>query len=325
MRRGYPLFLTVFLALVAVGCTSTITSGNGLLPEGMEEAEIPNLDVAGYMYLNADPPLALSTSRFGSPDAVEGNVSEALDSRVGLTRATLVVDSTPDNFGGVLGFASESDAQDSWTLLQDRLVEHELWGELSSSGVLLVRGGGLWADSVREALVSENQIAIPDHDPVAWALLTNLPENPPSQPIAAGVLKLDGGLLALFGERADIDLDGVDVAFGFVRVDIVGFGVYAELPLDVPERIDEEFLINSGSGILFVSHSDYAGALVSFMIGVVAGRTDMETVQVGGLNAKYRTLDNLHLIIKNRGSLIYAALAGEMALAEELILSAFDN
>ncbi len=325
MRRRIPILLTVFFVLVAVGCTSSITSGNALLPEGMAEAKIPELDVAGYLYLRAEQPIALSASRFGSDDAAANGSTDSLDSRVQLSQATLVLDSNPDSFGGLLSFDSERDAEYAWTLLNETLIEGELWGELSVKGMAVVHGSGPWADAVRGALTSENQIAIPDNDPTVWALITNLPENPPSRPIAAGVLKLEGGLLGLLGERAGFTLDGVDSAFGFVRANTVGFGIYARQPLDVSEQIDEKFLINSGTGVLFVSHSDYAGALVSFMVGVAAGRTDMELIEIGDINARYRQIGDLHLILKNRGSLIYAAMAGDMDLAESLILSAMSD
>jgi hypothetical protein len=74
--------------------------------------------------------------------------------------------------------------------------------------------------------------------------------------------------------------------------------------------------------VLFVSQSTYPAGLVSFMLSVIASRTDMELIKLGDTNARYKTIDGLHLIIKNKESLVYAAVAGNRGDAERLILSA---
>ena len=48
----------------------------------------------------------------------------------------------------------------------------------------------------------------------------------------------------------------------------------------------------------------------------------MELIEIGNTNARYREIDGLHLVIKNRGSFLYAALSTTKADAVELILSA---
>ena len=60
-------------------------------------------------------------------------------------------------------------------------------------------------------------------------------------------------------------------------------------------------------------------------MSVVAGRTEMEIIDLGNTNARYRLIEDLHLVIKNKGSAMYAALAGTRENAERLIMSALSN
>ena len=62
-----------------------------------------------------------------------------------------------------------------------------------------------------------------------------------------------------------------------------------------------------------------SGAICSI---TASGRAGLELVELGDTNARYRMIDDLHMVVKNRGSLVYAALAGSRSAAEDLILSA---
>ena len=153
-------------------------------------------------------------------------------------------------------------------------------------------------------------------------MVTNLPENPPSPPVAVGVARLDDGLSGALMNTIDLDLSSIDTAFALVRVNTLGFGVYTDAPIEVPESFDREFLESSVYGVLFVSNSDYSGLVVAYMLGVIADRVGMETIEIGSTNARYRTINGTHLVIKNRGTLVFAALAADRQNAVNLILSA---
>ncbi|MCH7746246.1 MAG: hypothetical protein IIC84_09250, partial [Chloroflexi bacterium] len=51
--------LVALLGLAAVGCSSSYAVGNALLPEGMETAQIPNVELTGYLYVNAESTISL--------------------------------------------------------------------------------------------------------------------------------------------------------------------------------------------------------------------------------------------------------------------------
>jgi hypothetical protein len=166
-------------------------------------------------------------------------------------------------------------------------------------------------------------IPLKERDPKAWNLLTNLPKNPPQRPLAAGVLNLDNNLLKLLAVKGNIALEGeIEKAIGLIKVDNFAFGVYTDEPIAVSGAIDQELIKSSNASILFVTHSGYRGALVSFLLSVAAGRMQMETIPLGETNARYRMVGELHLVVKNKGSILFAALAATRERAEGLMLSA---
>lgn len=324
MRLGSLLILLILLAAATVSCSRSIAVGNGLLPEGIEKAQVPVAELGGYVFASSDSPLGLPVAYFRPrEESIADGVSNA--PRLQMNNATIVIGSSPESFAGTLEFASNRDAEMAWTLFQDMIQRRPGWGKLSSPRMFVAVGTGPWLDSVRQALDAGQLALLRDHDPVGWSLITNLPQHPPSRPSAAGVLRLEGGLLESLGKKAGIVLDDTGNAFGFLRVDTLGFGVYTDTPTEVPRRVDLEFLKQSGAGVLFVSRSSYPGFLVSFMLSRVAGRTGMQVIDLGNTNARYRTVDGLHLIIKNKSSLVYAALAAQRSNAERLMLSAISD
>ena len=54
----------------------------------------------------------------------------------------------------------------------------------------------------------------------------------------------------------------------------------------------------------------------------IAGKIGMDTIDLDNTNARHLALEDGHLIIKNKGSLIYATVAGTRTRAEELMLRA---
>ena len=57
-------------------------------------------------------------------------------------------------------------------------------------------------------------------------------------------------------------------------------------------------------------------------MSTIAGRLGMETIDLGSTNARYLATEHAHVVLKNKGSLIYAALADDRHDAEQLMLRA---
>ena len=168
-------------------------------------------------------------------------------------------------------------------------------------------------------------MSLKEHDPEIWTLMTNLPESTDRPPVAVGVLTLDGDLIQELASAEGIRLFGLDTVFGFVKVDSLVFGVYVDALSTVPEVLDHDFLTEADASIFFVSNSGYPGPIVSFLLGTVGGQVGLETIDLGDTEARYRTLDDLHLVVMNRGSLVFAALAGTRAEAERLMMKTVEQ
>ncbi len=319
---GLPFTFLVFL--VSVGCSAAVAPGTALLPEGIGEARIPDVESNGYLYVSSDSPIKLPLGYLDAgqiEDALSGSTPQYLE----MHSTALVIGPSPGSFGGMLEFASDLDAATAWKHFEPKTQQEETWGIQSSPVLSLAHGDASWLTSVREAIESNQTISLSEYDPAAWGSITSLPENPVSRPIAAGVFKLEPELTSALGDRVGISLEGISDIFGLVRVNTLAFGVYVEGPIVVPEKIDHDLMHQSDIGILFVSQSNYPGPLVSFLLSVVAGRTEMEIIDLGNTNARYRLIEDLHLVIKNKGSAMYAALAGTRENAERLIMSALSN
>lgn len=321
MRRTFLPALFFFLSLVLIGCSTVINPGKALLPEGAETAIVPKVDSAGFIYFNSDQPLTLTDEFFRNGDGLLSS-RRSVDLTMSLDASALLIGKTPGDFSGVLSFASEQDADAAWKLYQEHAEDDNIWGKVMSPDLAIAAGDETWIAANKKAFESGDLIAIADIDSQSWNLVTNLPESPPTAPVAIGILVLDPKLIESAGERVGLVTDGIDEAFGLVRVEKIGFALYTDNPLELSSRIDRQYINDSDSSLLLVSHSSYPGPLVSFLLSVIAGRTGMELIEIGNTNARYREIDGLHLVIKNRGSFLYAALATTRADAVEIILSA---
>ncbi len=323
MTRSILSVFFVFLALTGIACSSAVDLGNALLPEGLPEAQVPAVDASGYVFISSNPPLPLSAAYFGQ-QAQPLAAPAPQPSQLAMSRASIVAGPAVEAFGGTLTLASEAEAQLAQQLLQQRTMSQPsaTWSKVTVDQLSVASGTGEWADSLRQALDAGNLLPLEQHNPLAYQLITNLPANPPSPPVGVGFLRLEPGILQALATKAGMDVGEIDSAFGFVRVNTVAIGIYTQKPIEIPATIDQSFLEQSGVGALMVSHSGYPGAIVSFMLSVIADRTSMETIKIGNTNARHRMIEDLHLVLKNKGSFLYAALSGDRAYAERLVLSA---
>lgn len=321
-RSGSGVLLAVSLfALLGVACSSTLSDGKATLPVGIESARLPTNELAGFVYFSADTPIGVATERFVTARVTAvGSVvlPEGIES-LRLSRATIAMSTSTGEYGGTLEFASQDEAQFVWQHYQST-DDADLWVQLDSARVHVVRGQSPWASAVREQIETGRLVSIKEQDPETWTLITNLPESAERPPLAVGVLTLDGDLIQDLASAEGIRLFGLDTVFGFLNVDSLVFGAYADAISTVPEIIDNEFLTEVDAGILFVSNSGYPGFVVSLLLSTVGGRVGLETIDLGYSTARYRTIEDRHLVVKNRGSLVFAALAGSRTEAERLML-----
>lgn len=312
------------LALLGAACASEVEEGDATLPSDMATQTIPDAEFALYLYFHSETPLNVARESFLPSDAA---VPDGAPDRIPLSKVALVVSSF-DEFAGTLGFPTDEDAQDAYGLYQRRPAEEPLLTQLDENAVHLIRGDSLWTAGALESFRDESLVTLKEAHPQGWSLLTNLPASEDAPPLAAGIMSMNGDLVQRVAARVGVESGGLDTAFGIVQVETVAFGVYGDLPEETPAAgLDAAFFDETGLGVVMVSGANYPGVAVAFLVRSIAGQLGMDTIRLGETNdnARHLRIDEAHLIIKNKGSLVYATLAGTQERAETLMLRAMEE
>ena len=320
--RVYATVLAILsFILLGATCSSEVSEGGGTLPAGIQNDLVPDVEYDLYLYFNPSAPVAVDYQRFLSADREE--ILTLGEDNVALAGVSMVATSL-EQFGGSLRFATSSDAALVGSLLeQNPATDPPTVAQVASTTtVQIMRGDSEWTDGLSEQLESVELVSLSERSPQAWNMLTNLPVSEDDPPIAAGFISTDGNLIQEIADSAGIEVPGLDTAFGIVRVDNVAFGIYSKLPETIPEEIDIDLLDSLDTGVVLVGGAGYAGVAVAFLVRSIAGKIGMDTIDLDNTNARYLELEDGHLIIRNKGSLIYATVAGTRARAEELMLRA---
>ena len=320
--RTYATALAILsFILLGVACSSDADEGGGTLPPGIQDDLVPDIEYDLYLYFNPDAPVVVDRQRFLDADQEEV-ITLGGDDQVSITSVSMVATSL-EQFGGILGFATSSDAALAGSLLAQKLVEDPpTVSQVATTTVRIIRGDSEWTTELSNQLGSAELVSLKERSPQVWNMLTNLPVSEDEPPIAAGFISTDGNIIQEIADNAGIHVTGLDTAFGIVRVDNVAFGIYSDLPESIPEEIGVELLDSLDTGIVLVGAAGYAGVAVAFLVRSIAGKVGMDTIALENTNARYLELEDGHLILRNKGSLIYATVAGTRDRAEELMLRA---
>ena len=313
------------LASLPLACSGAYEPGEALLPVGMAQAVVPDVSAASYLYVNPGGPVMLTLDSFGpsgtafTPGAQPGSLVQA-------SGVTLFVGKSADGFGGIFDFNEAADAVNGLVAFRLGTNPQRSWADGDARTLRVAAGEPGWVQSVGTASRLASYVTLERHPSLPWDLVTNLPASPPSQPVAAGIANIEHGLSAALYNSVDLDLSDIDTAFALLRVNLVGFAIYTDDdPLVLPERLDRQALEENTYGVLIVSRSDFSGVMVAFMLGVVSDRAQLETISIANTNARYGIVDGLHLVLKNRGNLVFAALSADRQNAVDLILSAVNE
>lgn len=323
---GYGFALVIAaIALLSVACASEVSEGQGTLPADTQANLLPNVDFVGYLYFNPSTSSTVDVRRFlpsGGADVLPPEKSESVE----VSSATILTASEGD-IAAMLAFVSVEDAQRVHELYGEYPEEAAIWSKLNSSTVEVVRGSSEWAQSVIDKLDTTTAdtstiITISEKIPQSWALMTNLPTSESNPPVAAGLISPDDKLIEDIETNVGVDLSNLDIAFGNIGAQRLAFAIYGDVPIDITQEIDFRFLTLHDVGMVIVAQTGYPGFALSFLVKTIAGRVGMETVELGSANARYLETERAHVVLKNKGSLIYAALADDRRDAEQLMLRA---
>ncbi len=320
--RIYATALAILsFIMLGVACSSEVDEGGGTLPPGIEDDLVPDVDYEVYLYFNPGASVVVDRNRFLGEDQEEV-ITLGGEDQVSITSVSMVAASL-EQFGGVLGFATTTDAALAGNLLAQKPVEDPpTTTQVSTTTVQVIRGDAEWTTDLSNQYGSAELVSLKERNTQVWNMLTHLPVSEDEPPIAAGFISTDGNIIQEIADNAGIQVPGLDTAFGIVRVNNVAFGIYSDLPETIPEEIGVELLDTLDTGVVLVGGAGYAGVAVAFLVRSIAGKIGMETIDLENTNARYLELEDGHLILRNKGSLIYATVAGTRDRAEELMLRA---
>ena len=318
--RWYGFILGI-LALVASGvaCSSDVKPGRATLPEGMDTQLVPNVDFPMYMYFRPGEPVNVAVARFLPDDAP--NLTLGTPRSVPVSKASFILVS-PEQFAGTLEFATEADAQTAFALYRHLTADGLTLTLIDGNAIHVIRGASEWKSAVLFSYFAQTRAPLKEVNQRAWNLVTNLPISEDDPPVAAGIMPINTELLQWLARTAGISVEGLEAAYSMVRAEAVAFAVYSNVPEHIPPQIDVELLRDSSTGVVLVSNTSYPGIAVAFLVRSIAGRLGMQTIDIGNTNARYLKLEDGHLILKNKGSRIYATLSATRLHAEDLMLRA---
>ncbi len=327
MRQRVARLLIVLsiglVALIAIAGCEEPTLGNPLLPTGFADTPLPQAPLNGYLYVRPGHITTLATSLFTTAPAPQGGSPLPLPESIGLDALQAWGGPSAGSFGALLDLASTQEAQAVSRALESGQTPLRAWQRQEEDRVHLVGGADAWAEGLKTALQGRQAVTLQEAYPEAWNTIRLLPEHPPSPPIAAGFVRLEGELLEAWGTRAGISLQGLTAAAGALRIQTVAFALYGDLPARIGPEIGPDFLAKAGLGGIFVGRSEYPGFLLSWAFGAVEGRGPLEKVTLPqGTTAYSVALEPLHVMIAYRGRVVYGAVASSKEQAQALLLVA---
>lgn len=308
-----PILLVAMLLLPFVSACDQVEPGDPVLPDGFQEARIPDASVKGYVYLKPEAPFSVSVERFLNDEG-----AQPLEASVALW--TVWVGPRPKDFGMGFQFVDLSDLD---TVVRRIEQESEPKDYLRKGEWLyLFEGDVEWVEALKASLESGTLVLLEEAYPDEWELIRLLPESPPGDVVGAGFGKLDDEFLAGLSEQVGGIGGDVESLADAVNVKSVAFGLYAEdLPAAMPE-LGEDFLEEMGVSGLIVTKTGYPGFIINFVFSRAASGAGLEKIDIKGGDAYYKALqESLHVLVKNTGSTFFVAGASEMDSARALMES----
>ena len=307
------LAAAVMVAALAAACGEDEPPPEPALPPGFAEAPLPDVAVDLYAFAAPQRPLTLPTSYFIDGISLASSVIPGF---IEVDEAATWSGPTPGSFGASLRFTDEAMA----SLIGSYLEESDgPWHELDGDSLTLVRGDGTWARQARQAVDLNLGAPISTKYPDVWDLMQNLPADPPEPPVAAGFTRLDGGLIDSLGELVGASGPGITSALRTARVTDLVFALYQETPPAVTDSVDADYMTETGTVALVVTKSGYPGFVVGMGIGVFAGQAGLEEIELGEATAYYIGWGSLHIVLRQRGGVLFVALAGSRDRAEAVM------
>jgi len=326
-RHSVPRFVWMALATCVLGATLALTAacsvapkvGNPVLPAGFRETPLPDVDIKGYLYFRQEQPVVIPLKALvENYTPLPGYPTEVVVSRL-----RVWVGPGPKDVGMSLEVADARALDLAAQVLekQETKFEHIQQGNV----LLLYKGEADWSQALKSALAEGRTVRLEERYGDAWEMATLLPERVEGTPIAAGFGSLDDEFMGNL--EAEYPGPGGDVKryAGATRVKNAAFALYARNPVQRVEQFSQDLVKRQGWGVVLAARSGYPGFLINMMFGRAASGAGLTKRTVGERDVYYAETQEMHLMVKNVGSVFFVALSPDEPRAQALIASALEN
>ena len=307
-------FLLVLPLVAALGCASPPSQRAPLLPQGFEGALLPDVDIQAYIYLNQQAQLSISAP-----------LSPGLPtSSVGVDSASGWFGPSVEAFGAALDMRRETEAQ----LLSGlrTLGQLPLWALASGRRVFLAAGSGGWTENLKAALFTQRMSPLATKYPAIWGDFAYFPGSPPARPVGGGFLRIDSELVGSLGSALGFPVATLTQPLLAAGISYAPFLLYADRPIELPEKIDSDLFKRVGLRALVVGHSGFPPVLLAMGFDRAVQQAGLSRTTVRGIDIyTYPSpAPGIEMLLGRKENVLYFSIAPTREMAEVLLLSALE-
>lgn len=291
---------------------STPAAAAPLLPQGFMSAQVPNVALDGFVYIDQGTPFT-----FSPPNSS--------DQRPQVTVNSALVWLGPDvnTAGGEANFASPADAQAVNTDIGSGGVP--VWSLVNGSTLYsVVKSPSTWTSSLETAITNQQFVSITASAPNLANMFTYFPSNPGLTPFAAGFIDLTTGPINSISNLVSSPITGYISDLQMAQISNLSFIAYSGKPLTLPATtLGPTDITSLQLGVLAVGVSGYPSAVISTLFGSEITGAGFTSYTASGVNIYQYQAGTITILVASKGNVIYVSLAQSKDLAQTLLLSCF--
>jgi hypothetical protein len=313
LMRALLGFLLVLPLVAAIGCSAPPSQRAPLLPQGFEGGLLPDVDIQAYIYLNQQAQLSISAP-----------LSPGFPAGVGVDSASGWFGPSVEAFGAALDMRREAEAQAMAGLRS--LGQLPLWALATGRRVFLAAGSGEWTEHLKAALFGQRMSPLATKYPAIWGDFAYFPGSPPARPVGGGFLIIDGELVGSLGPALGFPIATLTQPLLAAGISYAPFLLYADQPIELPEKTDGDLFKRVGLRALVVGHSGYPPLLFKLGFDRVVQEAGLSRTTVRGMDIYTypAPAPGIEMLLGRKENLIYISIAPTREMAEGLLLSALE-
>lgn len=310
-------FVCLLIALLVfvpnlTACVATTGNSTPLLPSDFENTPVPDVNLGGYIYLNQGTSITIPT------DLLPTNSNP-----ISIKSAQLWLGPDVNSVGGAVSFESQADAQVVSQLIKS--YKDPVWS-LANSNIIYAANNdsGQWTASLKNAVTQQQMVSVASKYPEVASDFAYFPNDPPSNPFAAGFIDLNSNLIESISTSLGLSLTNYTSALESAKISRVCFVIYSAQSLKVSsETITEDYINSLQLGVLALGRSTYPDIALSLFFDEAMGNAGFTKYSVDDVDLYKYSVEGVKLLAAHKGNVIYAAASQSEGLAEKLLLSCF--